>query len=156
MFAGIAAFMALASLLNSRIVERLGARRVSHAALVGYLAVGIAHTGFALAGLETMWSFAAFQAATMFCFGLLGPNFGSLAMEPVGHIAGTASSVQGFVTMVGGALLGLLVGQSFAGTTVPLTLGFSGYGLLALAVVMVTERGRFLRPDPAPALRRTA
>ena len=150
-FAAIAGCMAVAALLNARIVGRLGARRVSQWALAGYILFSLLHLGAALAGWETIWSFGVFQALSMFCFGLMGPNFGSLAMESLGHVAGTASSVQGFFSMVFGASLGFAVGQSFAGTTVPVALGFGGYGLLALAVVAVTERGRLWRAEPAPA-----
>ena len=55
------------------------------------------------------------QALTMACFGLVGANAGALAMEPLGHIAGTASALQGLLSTVGGALIGLVIGQSFNG-----------------------------------------
>ena len=144
-FAGIAAFMALASLLNARFVGRLGTRPVSHWALVGYLTVTLIHLTVAVSGFETIWSFTLCQALMMFCFGLVVSNFGSLAMEPLGHVAGTASSVQGFVTTAGGALLGYYVGQHFNGTTIPLTLGFAVYGIGSLALVIFAERGRLFR-----------
>jgi DHA1 family bicyclomycin/chloramphenicol resistance-like MFS transporter len=147
-FALIAMFMAVASLVNSRIVGRLGMRRVSHGALLGYIALTGTHALVALAGHEALWSFALFQGGAMFCFGLLAPNFGAMAMDPLGHVAGTASSVQGFITTVGGALLGFYIGQHFDGTVVPLTLGFSLCGLVALAVVLVAERGRLFKPAP--------
>jgi len=145
-FALIAMGMAVASLLNSRIVVRLGMRRVSHGALLGYIALTGTHALLALSGHESLWSFALFQAGAMFCFGLVAPNFGAMAMDPLGHVAGTASSVQGFVTTVGGALLGFYIGQHFDGTVVPITLGFSLCGLVALAIVLVTEKGRLFRP----------
>ncbi len=145
-FALIAGFMACASLLNARIVGKLGMRRVSHGALLGYIALTSAHALVALAGYESLWLFAAFQSGAMFCFGLLAPNFGAIAMDPLGHVAGTASSVQGFVTTVGGALLGFWIGQHFDGTVVPLTLGFSLCGWVALAIVLVAEKGRMFRP----------
>jgi DHA1 family bicyclomycin/chloramphenicol resistance-like MFS transporter len=141
-FAFIAGFMALSSFLNARIVGRLGPRRVSHMALCGFIAVSAIHALVAVSGHETIVSFAILQAGVMFCFGLVASNFGSLAMEPLGHVAGTASSVQGFVTTFGGALLGFFVGQHFDGTTVPLSIGFVGYGLAALGIVLVAERGR--------------
>jgi MFS transporter, DHA1 family, multidrug resistance protein len=87
----------------------------------------------------------------MFCFGLTMPNFGAMAMEPVGKIAGTASSLQGFISIVGGALAGSYIGQHFNGTTVPLLLGFSVLSALAIAVVLWTERGRLFQPHAQPA-----
>jgi len=145
-FALSAGCMAVASFLNSRIVERIGTRRVSHAALIGFIASSAVHALVALTGEETVWEFAAFQAATLFCFGLVGVNFNSMAMEPLGRIAGTGSSVLGAVTTVGGALIGLYVGQQFDGTVIPLTVGFTACGLTALGIVFVTENGRLFRP----------
>jgi DHA1 family bicyclomycin/chloramphenicol resistance-like MFS transporter len=150
-FAVIAGALIFASLLNSRIVGRYGMRVVSHIALFGYLAVVGAHAVVAFAGYENIWTFAALQAAAMFCFGLMGPNFNSIAMEPLGHVAGTASSIQGFVTTTGGAIMGFLIGQAFNGTTVPLTMGFFVLGLGTLATILITERGRLFRPTPANA-----
>ena len=146
-FAVIAGFMALASFLNSRIVERYGMRRVSHTALLFYLAVTLAHGALALAGHETMMVFALFQCAAMFGFGLMASNFGAMAMDPLGHVAGTASSVQGFVSTVGGALIGFAIGQQFDGTAVPVVLGFAGCGVAALAMVLIAEKGRLFRPQ---------
>ncbi|MDF2996646.1 MAG: Bcr/CflA family efflux transporter [Xanthobacteraceae bacterium] len=144
-FALIAVFMALSSLLNARIVGQLGMRRVSHAALLGYIGVSVLHLGIVLAGLETIWSFAILQAALMFCFGLVASNFNAMAMEPVGHVAGTASSLLGFVSTVGGAVLGFLLGQQFDGTTLPLSAGFALFGIVAVALVLFAERGRLFR-----------
>ena len=144
-FAGIAFFMALASLLNSRVVGRIGTRPVSHCALLGYLGIAIIHTALVASGHESIVTFSILQAATMFCFGLVASNFGALAMEPLGHIAGTASSIQGFATTAGGALLGFVIGQHFDGTTLPLEIGFLVYGLAAFVLVLVSERGRLFR-----------
>jgi MFS transporter, DHA1 family, multidrug resistance protein len=146
-FASVAGMMAVASLINSRIVERLGTRRVSHSAMLGFVAIELAHLGVVLAGLETVWTFSAFQGLAMFCFGLCGSNFGAMAMEPLAAIAGTAASVQGFVTTVLGALLGFAIGQSFDGTTLPTALGFAVAGVVALLLVLATERGRLFRPQ---------
>lgn len=149
-FALAAGSMAVASFLNSRIVERLGTRRVSHSALLAFTAIAGFHLLFAAYGIETIWSFALFQSLTMAALALAGSNFGSMAMEPVGHIAGTASSIQGFIASIGGALIGVIIGQSFGGTTVPVAAGFLIVGLAALFVVLITERGRLFQAHHAP------
>jgi DHA1 family bicyclomycin/chloramphenicol resistance-like MFS transporter len=69
-----------------------------------------------------------------------------MAMENMGHIAGMASSVQGFIGVTGGALIGAVVGQAFDGSVVPLYIGFFGAGIVALIVILITERGRLFRP----------
>jgi DHA1 family bicyclomycin/chloramphenicol resistance-like MFS transporter len=89
---------------------------------------------------ETIWVFVVLQAATMAFFGMIGANAGALAMEPLGHVAGTASSVQGTITTVGGALIGFTIGQQFDGTTLPFLIGFTLCGALALAVAFWANR----------------
>jgi len=148
-FALIALSIAAASFVNSRVVEKLGTRRVSHSALIGFAFFAGVNLITALTGHQTLTSFAILQAATMFCFGLTGPNFGAMAMEPVGHVAGTASSIQGFVTTLGGAIIGFLIGQQFNGTTVPMLAGYVGLGTLAIVVVWIAE-GRLFQPLNEP------
>jgi DHA1 family bicyclomycin/chloramphenicol resistance-like MFS transporter len=144
-FACVAGTMAAGSFFNSRIVMRFGTRLISHAALLGLIAVAATHLAVTLAGLESLTSFIILQALMMACFGLASSNFSAMAMENMGAIAGTASSLQGFASMLAGALLGAAIGQSFDGTTVPLYGGFLILGLIALLVVFRTERGRLFR-----------
>ena len=151
MFACMAGAMGLSAFINSRIVERFGTRRVSHAALIGFIATAGLHLIVALTGHETALGFSILQCMTMFCFGMVGSNFNSMAMEPMGSIAGTASSMQGFISTVGGTVIGLAISQSFDGSTLPLTLGFFLVGTSALALVLMTERGRLFRPSMAHA-----
>jgi DHA1 family bicyclomycin/chloramphenicol resistance-like MFS transporter len=96
----------------------------------------------AYGGVDTLWRFAALQMAMMFCFGLMMGNFGAMSMEQMGHAAGSAASIQGLLSTLGGAVIGLLIGQAFDGTIVPLTLGFAVCGGLALGAVAWAERGR--------------
>ena len=140
-FAGVAIGMAMASLLNSRIVVRLGVRFVSHRALLGFITFGALHWLVAGSGFETIVTFAVLQAAMMFCFGMVVANFASIAMEPLGHVAGTGSSIYGTITLAVGSLLGFVIGQQFDGTAVPLTTGYVVCGVAALVIVLVTERG---------------
>ena len=79
---------------------------------------------------------------TMFCFGLTFANFTALAMEPQGHIAGTASSLFGSLTALIGIGIGYLIGQAYDGTMVPLSTGFFLCALAALGIAAVTEKGR--------------
>jgi DHA1 family bicyclomycin/chloramphenicol resistance-like MFS transporter len=141
-FAAMAGPMAVASLFNSRMVVRLGTRAVSHRAMIAYVLIAAAHLGVAFAGYETLLSFVTLQAAMMCCFSLAGANFGAIAMEEMGHLAGTASSVQAFLQTVIGTLIGAVIGQAFDGTTVPLYTGFTICGIGALLAVAYAERGR--------------
>ncbi len=145
-FAGIASTMAAGSFLNSRLVMRLGTRLISHTALSGLIVIAAIHVAVAVSGNESLLSFVVLQAAMMACFGLANSNFSAMAMENMGEIAGTASSAQGFIMTLGGAVIGALIGRAFDGTTVPLYSGFLLMGVLAFGVIAVTERGRMFRP----------
>jgi DHA1 family bicyclomycin/chloramphenicol resistance-like MFS transporter len=139
-FACIAGPMAFSSYANSRLVMRLGSRRLLLAALSAFLGVAFLHLLAAEMVTESIWMFVIFQAATMSFFGLIGANAGALAMEPLGHIAGTASSVQGVITTIGGALIGFAIGQQFNGTTLPFLIGFNLCGAAALAIAFWANR----------------
>jgi len=139
-FALVAGTMAVAAFLNARIVVGLGPRWVSHRALVAYLGFAAMHLAIGLVGRETLVSFAVLQAAMMGCFALASANFSALAMEPMGRLAGTASSVQGLIQTVGGALIGVVIGQCFDGTTVPLYAGATVCALAALVVIGAADR----------------
>lgn len=144
-FALTASTMALTNFFNSRLVMRLGTRVISHAALLTQIALSGIHLAIAVTGHETLATFIVLQALTMGCFGLATSNFSSMAMENMGQIAGTASSVQGFIGITIGAAIGAVIGQAFSGSTVPLYAGFFAAGLVALTSVLMTERGRLFR-----------
>ncbi|MRG55890.1 Bcr/CflA family efflux MFS transporter [Phyllobacterium sp. SYP-B3895] len=151
-FSAVAVTMAVSSFLNSRLVGRFGMRRLSHGALLSFLAVN----GFWL--LLTILGpnptpfpiYLLLFALAMFQFGWIGSNFNALAMEPLGHVAGTASSVLGFMSTAGGGIVGAVIGQAFNGTTLPLVAGFFVLSLIGLVFVLIAERGRLFQPHNRP------
>jgi len=74
-----------------------------------------------------------------------------MAMEPMGAIAGTASSVQGTISTLIATLIGIAVGQSFNGSSVPVVMGFFVGGIGALLAVLFAERGKLFRPQHSMA-----
>ena len=145
-FACIAIGTAIAGFVNSRFVNRLGMRVISHGALLGYVAV----SGIMLAAVKLQMLplplFMALSALMMFSFGLMIANFTALAMEPQGHIAGTASSLYGSITTLLGIGIGTTIGQDYDGTLLPFATGFFLCTLAALGVVLVVEKGRLFKP----------
>jgi DHA1 family bicyclomycin/chloramphenicol resistance-like MFS transporter len=153
-FGAIAAVLGVASFVNANLVRRLGMRRLSHFGLCAFILVAALLLGSAaiFAGRPPLALFGALLAASLFLMSLMMVNFNTMAMEPLGAIAGTASSVIGVYTSLAGALLGLLVGQAFDGTVIPLGAGFLLLGVICLLVVLWTERGQLFRPHhPDPA-----
>jgi DHA1 family bicyclomycin/chloramphenicol resistance-like MFS transporter len=145
-FAAIAAPMALASWLNSRVVGRFGLRRVGHSAAAAFAIITAIHAGIALLGHETLAIFIVLQGLTMASFAFTSSNLGTLAMEHMAPIAGTASSVQGVVGTVGAALVGFLIGQQFDGTPLPFLIGTAACAAGGFVLIVLTEPKRLFAP----------
>ena len=144
-FGGIALFSIGASFANARLVPRLGMRRLSHSALLIQLALALAFAAVALAGRPSLVLLLVFLGLSLFAVGLCFPNFNALAMEPHGAIAGTASSITGFVSTAIGSALGWVIGAAFDGTVMPMTVGFAACAGFSIVIVLVAEPGRFLK-----------
>lgn len=150
-FAAVAVGIAAANFSNSRIVERFGARRVSHSALFAFLTFGLLQVLAADSGRETLALFTLLLAFNVGLIGFVGANFGAIAMEDFGRMAGVASSYQGFARGLIAALVGVGIGQQFDGTTMPLAQSFTVAAVIGIALVLWAERGRlFTRPGTAP------
>jgi DHA1 family bicyclomycin/chloramphenicol resistance-like MFS transporter len=149
-FAAIAIGTAVAGFLNSKFVGRLGMRVISHGALVAFAAVAATMLVAEKMQMLPLPLFMALSALMMFSFGLMIANFTALAMEPQGHIAGTASSLYGSITTLLGIGIGMTMGQDYDGTLLPFSTGFFLCTLAALAVVLVTEKGRLFKPHNKP------
>ena len=141
-FGGAVIGMVVANFTNSRIVERFGARRVSHAALLVFIAVSALQLWSASHPPQSLVQFIVLMSMAMATLGFVGANFSSIAMQPFFHIAGAASSGQTAVRMSTGAVLGSSIGFMFDGTAVPLATAMMSCGLLALAAVLFSERGK--------------
>ncbi|WP_128893367.1 multidrug effflux MFS transporter [Erythrobacter sp. HKB08] len=149
-FGGAVVGMVLANFTNSRIVERFGARRVSHAALLVFIVIAIIQLWSASQQPQSLAEFIVLMSLSMAMLGFIGANFGSIAMQPFFHIAGAASSAQTAVRMSTGAILGAVIGGLYDGTSIPLATSMLSCALLALAIVLYSERGKlFARRVPS-------
>ncbi|MEO0062399.1 MAG: hypothetical protein RLZZ08_959 [Pseudomonadota bacterium] len=156
-FGGTAAMMAVSNVVNSRIVERFGARRVSHTGVIVFIFVSAAQVWAAHYHGEVLALFLPLMATNLMLLGFLGANFGSIAMQPFATIAGAASSVQTFFRMFGAAVVGLIIGQSYDGTARPFAHALLICSVLAFLFVLFSEKGRLFRrlnppkpPKPRP------
>lgn len=147
-FAAMAGLMSISSFLNSRIVARFGMRRLSHFAVLMFTGVSGIWLALSFTGFMPLWLFFSLLAVIMFMFGWAASNMNSLSMEPLGAVAGTASSVFGFVQTVGGALIGGYIGQHFDGTVTPTAMGYFAMGALAIICILVAENGKLFGVSP--------
>lgn len=149
-FGALALVLGAASLLNSRIVQKYGMRRICY---VASSCVVIASAAFLVVNLNVeveLWMFMTYASVLFFSFGVMFGNLNSIAMEPMGHIAGVASAVTGAMSSLLSVSLGTLIGQLYNGTLIPLTVGFLVLNLISLTLMKAA--GKSPDPDAAQAL----
>lgn len=147
-FGGIAAVMGVAMTGNGLVVSRFGVRRLVHGATIGFTLVGGVMLILALssAGAPPLGVFITILALQLVLYSLIFPNSNTIAMDPMGSVAGMAAAVIGTVSIAGGALLGSLLDQAFDGTVIPISAGFLVAGLASLVITLWSERGRLFQP----------
>jgi len=59
-----------------------------------------------------------------------------MAMEPVGHIAGIAAAVTGFISTIMAVPISIFIGRFIADTALPLFIGFSICAALSIGLIV--------------------
>ena len=136
-FAIIALSVGLASLLNARLVIRIGMRSLVRGSLMTILVLSSVALVIALAtaGHPPLWLLMAYLMMSLFCIGILFGNMNSLAMEPLGNIAGIGAAVVGALSTLISVMLGTVIGQNYNGTVLPVVAGLAILAGLSLVVV---------------------
>lgn len=133
-----------ASMLNARLVMRLGMRRLAGTGLAATSLLSLAFfiAVLMLDGHPPLWTLMGYLLLTFFFVGVLFGNFNALAMEPMGHIAGTAAAVVGSLATIISSVLGWMLGQAYDGTVRPMIAGFAVLTILAGLAMILAERYR--------------
>ncbi len=125
-FAISALSIGAASAVNVMIVRRIGMRRICHYALLSIIVSSSAFLLlYCLQSHQTpLWIFMLYMPVTFFSVGLLFGNQNAIAMEPMGHMAGIAAAVIGFLSSGIAVAIGSQIGQLYNDTLFPLVGGF--------------------------------
>jgi len=132
-----------ASIVNAKLVVRLGMRFLVTVILGVQVVVAGAVVVLSHAGLSNEALFVVFlvwQAVMFFQMGLTMGNLNAMGMEPLGHIAGMAASIIGGVSTVAAMLLAAPIGLAFDGTIVPLSSGVLILSVLAMGLMLWLRR----------------
>lgn len=147
-FAIVALLSAGAGFINSRLVMKVGMRRMLIAAFSSQtIFAAIAFGLWTFGGMDTasdgarIGVFLAWSISLFFVNGLTLGNVTALAMEPLPHVAGTAAAVVGAFGMGLGMPIAAAIGQAFDGTPRPIMLGAVVCSAIALTLVL-TDMGR--------------
>jgi DHA1 family bicyclomycin/chloramphenicol resistance-like MFS transporter len=129
---------------NSRIVMRLGMRKLVDRAMKSLTVISSAYFGIAwiFHGRSPLWTLIVFFLAAFFCIGFLFGNLNALAMRPLGHIAGTASAVVGALSTFLTVPIAFLIGRLYNDTVLPLVGGFALISLISLFIMRWANRAK--------------
>jgi MFS transporter, DHA1 family, multidrug resistance protein len=141
-FGVFAVAIAIAMVLNGRLVMRYGMRLLSKWALRASIVLSILFLAAALIrhGHPPLWTLGAYLFGNFFFCGILFGNYNAIAMEPMGHIAGMAAAISGSLSSLVALAAGTWIGLQYNGTVIPLAAGFAGLGILAFLLTEWAER----------------
>lgn len=142
LFGVLALSLGIALFFNSRIVMRLGMRKVARRAM--WMMCLLSSAYFAInwfySGRSPLWMLMVYLFAVFSCTGFLFGNLNAIAMRPMGHIAGTASAVIGALSTFLSVPIGLLIGRLYNDTTLPLVVGFILVSCTSLCIMRWANR----------------
>jgi len=136
-FGALAFSMGIASLLNSFLVMKIGMKKLATYFLILFCVSSLVYSLLFYGStnpslLVSMLFFAIQFLALGFIFG----NIRSLAMEPIGHIAGIGAAINGFVSTLMAVPIAIYIGSFLTDTAYPIFIGFFICSALSLALVV--------------------
>jgi DHA1 family bicyclomycin/chloramphenicol resistance-like MFS transporter len=142
-FSSLALAVGGASFLNSRIVRKYGMHKISRVAFISRIISSLVFLGIIVVYPHVpLFVFMVYALITFFLMGLLFGNLNTIAMEPMGHIAGIASAVIGAISSAISLTVGSLIGLSFNMTLFPITIGFLATSCIGLLIQFWTDHAK--------------
>jgi DHA1 family bicyclomycin/chloramphenicol resistance-like MFS transporter len=141
-FGGLALMIGVASMANSQIVQKVGMRAICKRAAGTIIVASAIFLAMNLTMTVTLPMFLGYAAILFFCFGMMFGNLNSIAMEPMGHIAGIASAVIGSTSSLISLSVGTYIGQSYDNTLLPVVTGFFLLNIVSVSLMFFAERSR--------------
>ena len=141
-FGAIAILFAVGAVINGQVVGIFGIEKLIHVMLGAVLVVSLLLVAVSLAadGEPNFWIFMPMLGVLLAMFMFLMPNLNTAALEPMGELAGTASSLTGAGRIAGGALLGAVVDSQVSTTTTPFAVAIVIFAIGAIGAVIWAER----------------
>ncbi len=142
-FGAVAILFAVGAVINGQIVGIFGMERLIHVMLGGVLTVSMLLVALSVVsdGEPNFWLFMPLLGVLLAMFMFIMPNLNTAALEPMGHVAGTASSLTGAARVAGGAILGAVVDSQVSDKTTPFAIAIVIFTVGAIASVVWAERG---------------
>ncbi|MGB0933494.1 MAG: multidrug effflux MFS transporter [Lishizhenia sp.] len=140
-FAGLAMLIGIATFFNGSLVVKIGMKRLSNIALYIFASIAILYSViFFTYGNPTLLVLLVFMSLQFACLGFIFGNIRSLAMQPVGHIAGVGSAINGFVSTIMAVPIAIFIGSFIDTTVLPMFIGFACSGLLTFLLLVYLSK----------------
>ena len=144
-FAGLAISIGLSTFLNGTLVMRFGMRRLSWMATTAFTIIALFYSlWFLNSPNPSIVVLVAFLSAQFFCLGFMWGNFRSIAMEPIGHIAGIGAAINGFVSTVLAIPIATFIGGYVEDSVWPLFSGLAVCGIFSLLLFTIVRKPKKL------------
>ncbi|MCE3233473.1 MAG: Bcr/CflA family drug resistance efflux transporter [Rickettsiaceae bacterium] len=139
-FGVLALVLGGASLVNSKLVAKLGMRHICIKAMTAIIIASAIFLVLHKVTNITLPMFVAYASVLFFSFGLMFGNLNAVAMEPMGDVAGMAAAIIGAVSSIISLALGTSIGQMYDNTLVPITSGFLVLGVFSWSLMKAEQK----------------
>ncbi|PRX54226.1 multidrug effflux MFS transporter [Flagellimonas meridianipacifica] len=144
-FAGLSISIGVSTFSNGTLVLRYGMWKLSYMALLAFCGVAILFVVlFWQTGNPSVIALIIFLSLQFFCLGFMWGNFRSIAMQPIGHIAGIGAAINGFVSTVISIPIATFIGSYVEDEVLPLFMGLAICGLISVVIFWMAKRSRRL------------
>ncbi len=140
-FAALAISVGFATFLNGTFVLKYGMYKLVRTFMLVFTTIPLLYLVFFYGKSNpNVYILITFFGIQFFAIGFLFGNLRSLAMQPVGHIAGIGAAINGFVSTIMAVPIATYIGSFVKTTASPLFIGFLICGICSLLILFVLRK----------------
>lgn len=140
-FAALAFSVGFATFINGTLVVRFGMRKLVNIFTVLFTLISLTYVVmFFTSENPSIYVLVPFFSIQFFSIGFLFGNVRSLAMQPLGHIAGIGAAINGFVSTVMAVPIAIFIGGFVQTTVLPIFIGFAICGMISMLLLFMIRR----------------
>lgn len=142
-FAGLSIAIGSSIFLNGTLVLKYGMEKMITTSLLCFFGISLLYVVLFNSGLNpSLFTLLAFFSFQFFAIGFLFGNLRALAMQPVGHIAGIAAAITGFISTLLAVLLSVFIGRFVTTSVLPVFIGFLVCSALSIGILIYVKRSK--------------
>lgn len=142
-FAGLSIAIGSAIFLNGTLVLKYGMEKIITISLFGFFGVSLLYVILFMSGSNPpLFVLLIFFSLQFFSIGFLFGNLRALAMQPVGHIAGIAAAITGFISTLLAVVLSVFIGRFVSNSVLPVFIGFLVCSASSIGILIYVKRSR--------------